>query len=137
MESFSIFFSSLDTISLPLGHTLLPCLLKSVKSQKIRSVFQTKVQLLFIFLTQIIKKFGNPQKKIPFFQFQSRKKIILKKIPILKFFQSEQIIIVKDTKQTKQNIISVNVISDTCICDIGTTEIFVVYFLTKFLFRLF
>ena len=59
MESFSIFFSSLDTISLPLGHTLLPCLLKSVKYLKFRSVIQTKVQLLFIFLTQIITKFYN------------------------------------------------------------------------------
>ena len=65
MESFSIFFSSLDTISLPLGHTLLPCLLKSVKVLKFRSVIQTE-QLLFIFLTQIISKFGNTHKKLLF-----------------------------------------------------------------------
>ena len=81
MESFSIFFSSLDTISLPLGYTLLPCLLKSVKGLKFRSVIQTKVQLLFIFLTQIITKFENIKKIIKFFQFkQSSKKMILKKI---------------------------------------------------------
>ena len=64
MESFSIFFSSLDTISLPLGHTLLPCLLKSVKGLKFRSVIQTKVQLLYSYFLPNSSQNLRTQRKI-------------------------------------------------------------------------